>query len=214
MSRKKVLEDFLINNRFELIKSKIEHEDNLISIRINWLLAIQGILITAYVANYKNFAFYLQAIVILFGLISALNISANICMGERSLSRIRSFFKSDKSVYGFLFPQIIYGTSEEDEKNKRQDENAIIEDKLKIKDFDQLNDYDKRLLLGDYDSSSSFIKAISKTRVLSSLCILCWSLLIVVTIYTDINKEKDSPIKVEVVSNGTTNAYTVKELKN
>lgn len=181
-SEKKALESFSVKDRFDLIKSKIEHEDSLISSRINWLLAIQGILITTYVSKYADLALYLQLIIILFGLISALNISANICSGERSLSRIRAFFDENVTVHNYLHPKFIYGHNRSEEEKMLKEERVIIENEKY--DFYKLYDYDKRLLLGDY-SGSGFLRRIGQTWILPVLCIFCWLGLFGITIYTD-----------------------------
>jgi hypothetical protein len=203
-----------MKDRMDYIRSKIEHEDNLISNRINWLLAIQGILITSYVANYKDLDGILQAFVLVFGLVSALNISTNICLGELSLGRIRSLFDEKIVVRDFISPKTIYGQSHEEEA-MREEERAVIEKGSGVKDFYLLGEYDKRLILGDYKSKSSCLRYISKTWLLPGLCIVCWIMLIVFTIYTDnlSSAAKGKLIKVEVSSPDTSYVYMYKTKK-
>lgn len=202
-----------MKDRMDYIRSKIEHEDNLISNRINWLLAIQGILITSYVANYKDLDGILQTVVLVFGFVSALNISTNICTGERSLRRIRAMFQDENPKYDFVVPCIIYGWKKKKEYKIRELEKEVLEKRLlkggnedNKPNFFELNNYDKRLLLGDYDGGSCFIQKTSKTTILPVICLLAWMFLSGVTIYTDLHPTANGSAKIEVKINN--NSYT------
>lgn len=84
----------ILKRRCELIKSKVEHEDLLISNRLNWMFALQVGLLVAYFSsgdcNNDN-----HSLIAIIGLVTSLTIGYNLIMGECSLKRLRDKFEKE-----------------------------------------------------------------------------------------------------------------------
>ncbi len=96
---------------YRLVRSQIEHEDNLVSQRLSWLLASQSFLFTAYAitlngpsqSHFKMFETHstlLMNLLIVVGIVSALLIWASILAGFSAMKRLRQDFR--KSLAGEL----------------------------------------------------------------------------------------------------------------
>src|SRR4051812_15484426 len=90
--------------QYHLVRSQIEHEDNLVSQRLSWLLASQSFLFTAYAitlngpsqSHFKTFeanSELLIRLLTLVGLISALLIWISILAGISAMKKLRVHFE-------------------------------------------------------------------------------------------------------------------------
>ncbi len=93
---------------YRLVRSQIEHEDNLVSQRLSWLLASQSFLFTAYAitlngpsqSHFKMFetnSTLLMNLLILVGIVSALLIWASIMAGFSAMTKLRADFQKTLS---------------------------------------------------------------------------------------------------------------------
>lgn len=91
-------------DHYRLVRSQIEHEDNLVSQRLSWLLASQSFLFTAYAitlngpaqSHFKMFETHstlLLNLLILVGIVSALLIWASILAGFYAMKKLRAHFQ-------------------------------------------------------------------------------------------------------------------------
>jgi hypothetical protein len=89
---------------YQVVRSQIEHEDNLVSARLSWLLASQSFLFTAYAitlngplqSHFKTFetnAELLISMLTLVGIASALLIWASILAGIAAMKKLKSDFE-------------------------------------------------------------------------------------------------------------------------
>jgi hypothetical protein len=90
-------------DHYRLVRSQIEHEDNLVSQRLSWMLASQSFLFTAYAitlngpsqSHFKMFetsSTLLLNLLIVVGIVSALLIWASILAGVAAMAKLRRNF--------------------------------------------------------------------------------------------------------------------------
>jgi hypothetical protein len=90
--------------QYHAVRSQIEHEDNLVSQRLSWLLASQSFLFTAYAitlngpsqSHFKSFetnSILLMSLLALVGIVSALLIWASILAGIAAMRQLRAGFE-------------------------------------------------------------------------------------------------------------------------
>ena len=90
-------------DHYRLVRSQIEHEDNLVSQRLSWMLASQSFLFTAYAitlngpsqSHFKTFetrSTLLLNLLIVVGILSALLIWATILAGLSAMAKLRRNF--------------------------------------------------------------------------------------------------------------------------
>lgn len=90
MSREKYFQE----KRCRLIKSKVEHEDNLISNRLNWMFALQVGLLVAYFGN-SDCNSEQHGLIAIIGILTSLSIGYNLILGECSLRKLRDLFDKE-----------------------------------------------------------------------------------------------------------------------
>jgi len=92
-------------DHYRLVRSQIEHEDNLVSQRLSWMLASQSFLFTAYAitlngpaqSHFKTFETHstlLLNLLIVVGIVSALLIWASILAGLSAMNTLRRDFRA------------------------------------------------------------------------------------------------------------------------
>jgi hypothetical protein len=90
--------------QYQVVRSQIEHEDNLVSQRLSWLLASQAFLFTAYAItlngpvqlHYQAYESHVRLLIVLLplvGIISALLIWASILAGIAAMKKLKSDFE-------------------------------------------------------------------------------------------------------------------------
>src|SRR3954454_10643859 len=91
--------------QYHAVRSQIEHEDNLVSQRLSWLLASQSFLFTAYAitlngpsqSHFKSFevsSSLLMSLLVLVGIVSALLIWASVLAGISAMNTLKCHFEA------------------------------------------------------------------------------------------------------------------------
>lgn len=99
--------------QYHAVRSQIEHEDNLVSQRLSWLLASQSFLFTAYAItlngpvqlHYQAYESHVRLLIVLLplvGIVSALLIWASIIAGISAMNKLKCNF--ERNVGATLLP--------------------------------------------------------------------------------------------------------------
>lgn len=99
--------------RHEIVRSMIQHENNLIGIRIGWMIACFGLFLTA--IGIGDFADIPSIFICIVGTLVSWNSFRNIRFAEKAIDKLKnSWTKPDRDRL-YSFPDVIgYGRDEED----------------------------------------------------------------------------------------------------